>query len=610
MATITIRLRRDSDGAWQSKNPILALGEPGWSTTSNRMKLGNGTSGWNALQYMFGNDSDHKKSNDSDFKALRNADSDHKRSNDSDIRTLRRTDSDLRTLIYANRLEAGKRSQTIFVDPNGFDSDSDLGRRVTKPYKTLQQAAKVITTGNTVSIGRGIYTETLSLTTSAHRNTGWFAESALGAAGVMTQINAITSTTTGIKLSGLRLQSASSFANNNASLLGNHYKEVQFGSTTTFSGAGFHEWHECKVSGTSTWSGTGGKFFYGGEIEAAVTLTGSAGMVTFITNSSTASITATGAGSIIGFRDLTASAGAVINIGAGVIYNIQNCSGYTFVINASAITTEAFLVSQGVPAASAETQSSAYFDQLRAARLKTKTLAVRNKAKVMMQDSDTLVLKQMTLTTKHLTNVSDSDARKNQILSWDSDQNLWRPRTLNGFDSDIQLNSLKDVDITPAAINQIDSDIIVIKDSTFNLDGEYVRTATAKGLAQSNDAWNVFGAGAERYFYNASKSRSIVEVSNTNYWKIYVGDWGLSVIGSNVTGNLINTSLGIGDVNDLTTAPYEPVGTLVSEAGSGTSAYKVLSSLGLQDGMILVWSANRSKWVNTLPDPGLDLGEF
>jgi hypothetical protein len=592
MATTTIRLRRDSDGAWQSRNPILALGEPGWSTTSNRMKLGNGTSRWNSLPYLYGNDSDHK------------------RSNDSDIRTLRRTDSDLRTLIYANRLEEGKKWKTIYIDPNGFDSDSDWGRRSTKPYKTFGQAAKVIAQGTVVQINNGIYAETLLATNANfHRNTSWSAVNTSGS-GSLTQINAITSTVTGIKFSGLRVNNASSFNNTETTTTGNHYNQMLFAGTTTFNGTGFHEWHNSKLSATSTWSGTGGKYFYEGQLEATLTLTGSAGMATFIANSSTVSVTASGAGSFVVMKDCTAGTNSVITIGAGVVYSLQNCSGYTLNINASAVPIETYYTSVGTPASTAEALASDYFDLIKTARLKTKTLAARNKAKVMMQDSDTLVLKQMTLTTKHLTNVSDSDARKNQILSWDSDQNLWRPKTLNGFDSDIQLNSLKDVDITPAAINQIDSDIIVIKDSTFNLDGEYVRTATAKGLAQSNDVWNVFGAGAERYFYNASKSRSIVEVSNTNYWKIYVGDWGLSVIGSNVTGNLINTSLGIDDVNDLTTAPYEPVGTLVSQAGSGTSAYKVLSALGLQDGMILVWSANRSKWVNTLPDPGLDLGEF
>lgn len=45
----TIQIRKGSAETWISTNPILANGEPGFDTTNNILKIGNGTSTWSQL---------------------------------------------------------------------------------------------------------------------------------------------------------------------------------------------------------------------------------------------------------------------------------------------------------------------------------------------------------------------------------------------------------------------------------------------------------------------------------------------------------------------------------------------------------------------------------
>jgi len=51
MATI-IQLRRDTASNWSSNNPVLASGEAGIETDTNRAKIGNGVDSWNDLPYF------------------------------------------------------------------------------------------------------------------------------------------------------------------------------------------------------------------------------------------------------------------------------------------------------------------------------------------------------------------------------------------------------------------------------------------------------------------------------------------------------------------------------------------------------------------------------
>ena len=50
----TIQLRRDSLANWTSVNPTLAAGEVGYDSTSNKIKIGDGTTAWNSLEYASG----------------------------------------------------------------------------------------------------------------------------------------------------------------------------------------------------------------------------------------------------------------------------------------------------------------------------------------------------------------------------------------------------------------------------------------------------------------------------------------------------------------------------------------------------------------------------
>src|SRR6056297_3884651 len=55
---ITIQLRRDTADDWVSVNPILAAGECGFESDTYRLKIGDGTSNWNNLEYFMGINTD------------------------------------------------------------------------------------------------------------------------------------------------------------------------------------------------------------------------------------------------------------------------------------------------------------------------------------------------------------------------------------------------------------------------------------------------------------------------------------------------------------------------------------------------------------------------
>lgn len=47
-----IQLRRGTAAAWTTANPTLAAGEPAYETDTGKVKVGNGTTAWNALAYL------------------------------------------------------------------------------------------------------------------------------------------------------------------------------------------------------------------------------------------------------------------------------------------------------------------------------------------------------------------------------------------------------------------------------------------------------------------------------------------------------------------------------------------------------------------------------
>ena len=53
MAVVTqIQVRRGTASQWTSTNPVLAAGELGFETDTNKLKIGNGSSAWNSLSYV------------------------------------------------------------------------------------------------------------------------------------------------------------------------------------------------------------------------------------------------------------------------------------------------------------------------------------------------------------------------------------------------------------------------------------------------------------------------------------------------------------------------------------------------------------------------------
>ena len=50
--TTRIKIRRDTTTNWHSNNPVLALGEPAYDTDLNKLKIGDGNSGYNSLDYL------------------------------------------------------------------------------------------------------------------------------------------------------------------------------------------------------------------------------------------------------------------------------------------------------------------------------------------------------------------------------------------------------------------------------------------------------------------------------------------------------------------------------------------------------------------------------
>ena len=50
----TFQLRRGPESAWIKNNPILASGEPGFAIDKNAIKIGDGTTPWNELEYIGG----------------------------------------------------------------------------------------------------------------------------------------------------------------------------------------------------------------------------------------------------------------------------------------------------------------------------------------------------------------------------------------------------------------------------------------------------------------------------------------------------------------------------------------------------------------------------
>jgi hypothetical protein len=52
----TIRFRRNTAARWAASNPVLGPGEPGYERDTGRLKLGDGHTPWNDLEYFLPDD--------------------------------------------------------------------------------------------------------------------------------------------------------------------------------------------------------------------------------------------------------------------------------------------------------------------------------------------------------------------------------------------------------------------------------------------------------------------------------------------------------------------------------------------------------------------------
>lgn len=50
--TAKIIIRKDTATNWTNKNPVLAVGELGYDQTNKRLKIGDGSTSWNSLDYL------------------------------------------------------------------------------------------------------------------------------------------------------------------------------------------------------------------------------------------------------------------------------------------------------------------------------------------------------------------------------------------------------------------------------------------------------------------------------------------------------------------------------------------------------------------------------
>ena len=48
----TFQLKRGKSADWQKVNPVLRVGEPGFETDTGRLKIGDGSTEWNLLNYV------------------------------------------------------------------------------------------------------------------------------------------------------------------------------------------------------------------------------------------------------------------------------------------------------------------------------------------------------------------------------------------------------------------------------------------------------------------------------------------------------------------------------------------------------------------------------
>lgn len=52
------QFKRTTSANWETGNPILAVGEPGYELDTKRLKIGDGVTAWNSLSYIYQNNAE------------------------------------------------------------------------------------------------------------------------------------------------------------------------------------------------------------------------------------------------------------------------------------------------------------------------------------------------------------------------------------------------------------------------------------------------------------------------------------------------------------------------------------------------------------------------
>jgi hypothetical protein len=187
-----IQIRRDTAANWTAANPTLLRGEMGFEYDTNKIKIGDGSTPWNSLNYMLitqsiaNGDTEHAPSADAIYDALVSEQS----SRQAAINALQ---SDLNTEVTAR--EAADRSfgftYEVHVAKNGSNSGST--GKPHQPFLTIAAAVSYVestfVSGESVAIyiHPGSYSEAVTITRPRTHLVGVQSTSA-----IITEIGSIT----------------------------------------------------------------------------------------------------------------------------------------------------------------------------------------------------------------------------------------------------------------------------------------------------------------------------------------------------------------------------------------------------------------------------------
>jgi hypothetical protein len=154
-----IKLRRDTAANWTAANPILSSGEPGVETDTGKLKIGNGSTSWNTLPYISG-------------MAIADDTSAYQQFGPADTLKIAGANGISTALANGTLTITGQGSSAVphvyYVAKNG--SDSNNGTTLATAWASVKHAMSVVSSGDTVLVSSGVYTENNPITIPAGVN--------------------------------------------------------------------------------------------------------------------------------------------------------------------------------------------------------------------------------------------------------------------------------------------------------------------------------------------------------------------------------------------------------------------------------------------------------